>query len=103
MLTDKKYIKLCKILDNASYIYYNHEDKVVIPDSDFDKAERMCEEYEKKYPDKVNEYSRSLNINSKDQYDIDKLDYIYDFYKLSGKKIDMSKEDYLDYIKNNMI
>ena len=101
MLTRRKYDKLCKVLDNAAYIYYNKEDKIIIPDVDYDKAERMCEEYEAKNPSKVHPYSRSLHLNSKDEYNENSLDYVYEFYKLTGN-VTMSKADYLDYLKNNM-
>ena len=101
MLTKRNYNKLCKVLDNAAYIYYNKEDKSIIPDADFDKAEKMCDEYEAAYPDKVSPYSRSLNIGAKGVYDENKLDYVYDFYKITGN-VSMSKSDYIDYLKNNI-
>jgi hypothetical protein len=30
MLSKRNYDKLCKVLDNAAYIYYNKEDKSII-------------------------------------------------------------------------
>lgn len=85
MLTKKDYDKLCKILDQCSYIYYNEEEYVQILDSDFDLLERLCRKYEVKYPKKVSLYSRSLNIQSKDQYDKYDKKYIKDFFDMKDK------------------